>query len=105
MTATNDTTLIPENDSIIDTTMRILKQPTWRNVLISANLRFFGIHTLFSFLPVFFISNFPEYKTEYASLNTLALTIFGIAASGVEIGISSTYEKKTYWTNALVNIG
>lgn len=89
----------------MSTTMRIMQQPTWRNVLISANLRFFGIHTLFSFLPVFFISNFPDFKTEYASLNTIALTIFGIAASGVEIGLSQKYESQTYWTNSYINIG
>lgn len=46
--------------------------PTAKNVLLASSLRNFGGIIVSSFLPVFFLRNYPAFKAEYAMLNALA---------------------------------
>lgn len=55
--------------------------PTARFVLIASSLRNFGGCIVASFLPVFFGRNYPQYKTEYALLNAVAVSVCGLVAS------------------------
>jgi len=57
-----------------------------------------------SFLPVFFGRNFPAFKAEYAMLNALALSGCGLTASIGGGIIADKFEKKSYWTKALLCI-
>lgn len=78
--------------------------PTAKNVLIASSLRNFGGMIVSSFLPVFFGRNFPAFKAEYAMLNALALSGCGLAASIGGGIIADKFEKKSYWTKALLCI-
>jgi nitrate/nitrite transporter NarK len=57
-----------------------------------------------SFLPVFFGRNFPAFKAEYAMLNALALSACGLTASLGGGIIADKFEKKSYWTKAILCI-
>ena len=46
--------------------------PTAKNVLLASSLRNFGGIIVSSYLPVFFLRNYPAFKAEYAMLNALA---------------------------------
>lgn len=78
--------------------------PTAKNVLIASSLRNFGGMIVSSFLPVFFGRNFPAFKAEYAMLNALALSGCGLTASIGGGIIADKFEKKSYWTKALLCI-
>lgn len=55
-----------------------------------------------SFLPVFFGKNFPAFKAEYALLNAAALSICGFVASLSGGILADKFEKKSYWTKAII---
>lgn len=78
--------------------------PTAKNVLIASSLRNFGGMIVSSFLPVFFGRNFPAFKAEYAMLNALALSACGLTASLGGGIIADKFEKKSYWTKAILCI-
>merc|ERR1719379_2193309 len=90
--------------SFIDNLGLVVKLPTARNVLIASSLRNFGGMIVSSFLPVFFGRNFPAYKAEYAALNALALSGCGLTASLGGGIIADKFEKKSYWTKAMLCI-
>lgn len=78
--------------------------PTAKNVLMASSLRNFGGMIVSSFLPVFFGRNFPAFKAEYAMLNALALSACGLTASLGGGIIADKFEKKSYWTKAILCI-
>jgi len=78
--------------------------PVAKNVLMASSLRNFGGMIVSSFLPVFFGRNFPAFKAEYAMLNALALSGCGLAASLGGGIIADKFEKKSYWTKAILCI-
>lgn len=76
--------------------------PTAKNVLLASSLRNFGGIIVSSFLPVFFLRNFPAFKAEYALFNALAQFICGMTASLGGGILADKFEKKSYWTKALI---
>lgn len=76
--------------------------PCARNVLMASSLRNFGGMIVSSFLPVFFGKNFPAFKAEYALLNAAALSICGFVASLSGGILADKFEKKSYWTKAII---
>lgn len=82
----------------------VFQLPTAKNVLIASSLRNFGGMVVSSFLPVFFGRNFPAFKAEYAMLNALALSACGLTASLGGGIIADKFEKKSYWTKAILCI-
>ena len=78
--------------------------PCAKNVLIASSLRNFGGMIVSSFLPVFFGRNFPAFKAEYAMLNALALSACGLTASIGGGIIADKFEKRSYWTKAILCI-
>ena len=83
---------------------QVFKLPCARNVLIASGLRNFGGMIIAAFLPVFFGRNFPAFKTEYALLNAIALTICGMTASLVGGIMADKLEKKSYMAKAIICI-
>ena len=49
-----------------------------------------------AFLPVFFGRNFPAFKTEYAMLNALGISICGLLASISGGLIADKFDKKSF---------
>ena len=59
---------------------------------------------LYAYLPVFFLTNFPNHKMHFSTLNAIALSICGLVASILEGLIGDRYEGKSYWTKPIMNI-
>ena len=76
--------------------------PTAKNVLMASSLRNFGGIIVSSFLPVFFLRNYPAFKAEYALFNALAQFFCGMTASLGGGILADKFEKKSYWTKALI---
>ena len=55
-----------------------------------------------AFLPVFFGRNFPAFKTEYAMLNALGISICGLLASISGGLIADKFDKKSFYTKSLL---
>lgn len=55
-------------------------------------------------MPVFFGNCFPDFKSQYALITALSLSIFGFLSSLILGIISDRWEKKTYMMKALVVI-
>ena len=77
-------------------------QPVARNALIAASLRCFGGMTVSSFLPVYFGRNFPGFKAEYAVLNGLGLSSFGLLSTLLAGIIADKYSARYPMTKALL---
>jgi len=82
----------------------VWKLPTCKNVLIAGSLRNFGGIIISSFLPLFFGRNYPAYKSQYAVLNAMGMILCGLTASLGGGIIADKYEKKSYWTKAMLCI-
>jgi len=76
--------------------------PTAKNVLLASSLRNFGGIIVSSYLPVFFLRNYPAFKAEYAMLNALAQFVCGMTASLGGGILADKFEKKSYWTKSLI---
>lgn len=71
-------------------------------MLLASSLRNFGGIIVSSYLPVFFLRNFPAFKAEYAMLNALAQFVCGMTASLGGGILADKFEKKSYWTKAVI---
>lgn len=69
---------------------------------MASSLRNFGGIIISSYLPVFFLRNFPAFKAEYAMLNALAQFVCGMTASLGGGILADKFEKKSYWTKAFI---
>ena len=88
--------------SFVDNLKTVFKLPTAKNVLLASSLRNFGGIIISSYLPVFFLRNYPAFKAEYAMLNALAQFTCGMTASLGGGILADKFEKKSYWTKAVV---
>lgn len=84
---------------------QLFRNPTARNCFIAAMFRNGAGVILYAYLPVFFVSNYPNFLKEFSFLNAAALSICGLVASILEGLITDRYQRKTYWTKTIVNIG
>ena len=94
-----------EDDPTKDGGVReVLSNPINKYTLIGAFFRNFGGSCTTFFLPLFFLKNFPAFKTQYSFVNSVILSLFGLI-SGILGGIiADKYEKKNVWTKALICI-
>lgn len=54
------------------------------------------------FMPVFFLQNFPQFKTEYCLYNAFIVSIFGFISNITGGIVSDRFEKKSRMTKAYV---
>ena len=59
---------------------------------------------LYAYLPVFFLSNFPNYRTQFSTLNAVTLSLVGFIASIFEGIISDRFERISFWTKPIINM-
>lgn len=90
--------------SMVDNIKTVMKLPCCRNVLIAGFLRNFGGIVVSSFLPLFFGRNYPAFKSQYSVLNALGLVVGGMTASIGGGILADKFEKKSYWTKAILCI-
>ena len=82
----------------------LIANPVNRWVLTGSFFRNFGGSITTYYLPVFFLKNFAAYKVQYSFVNSVILSLVGLA-SGIIGGIlADKYEKKTPWIKALIPI-
>ena len=82
----------------------LIANPVNRWVLTGSFFRNFGGSITTYYLPVFFLKNFAAYKVQYSFVNSVILSMVGLA-SGIIGGIlADKYEKKTPWIKALIPI-
>jgi MFS family permease len=82
----------------------LFANPVNKWVLTGSFFRNFGGSITTYYLPVFFLKNFAAYKVQYSFVNSVILSIVGLA-SGIIGGIlADKYEKKVPWIKALIPI-
>ena len=84
----------------------ILKNPVNRLALIATFFRNFAGSINTYYLPVFFLRNYPAYKTAFSTMNALSLSIFGMISGIVAGVVSDRFEtkNKNYMTKAYIII-
>ena len=80
----------------------IFRNPVIPFCLIAAFLRNIGGSAMTYFLPVFFLKNFPAFKTVYASSNALIMSSLGMASGIIGGLIGDKYTKKYKMTPAYI---
>ena len=80
--------------------------PVCKNIFAAGFIRTIGSTIVTAYTPVFFLKNFPAFKSNYAFLNAIALICCGISSSLLGGIISDKFEKKSYMTKAnIIMIG
>lgn len=73
-----------------------------RLVLLGAFIRNFGGSVNTYFLPVFFLKNYPQFKSQYSYVNSAILSCAGFV-SGIVAGVlADALEKKSYRTKSYI---
>ena len=68
-----------------------MKNPTCRWMTFAGMCRNIDLYSIVYFMPVFFLRNYPEFKTVYCLYNGLIISIAGICATLVSGLISDKY--------------
>ena len=80
------------------------QNPCCWNLFVAIFIRSIGSCAITAYMPVFFGNCFPAFKSQYALITALSLSIFGFLSSLVLGVISDRWEKKTYMMKSLVVI-
>ena len=71
-------------------------------MIIGSFIRNIGGSVTTTYLPVFFLQNFPQYKDQYSFINSVVLSVLGMV-SGIIAGIiSDKFEKKSLLTKSWI---
>ena len=82
----------------------VLSNPVNKWVLTGTFFRNFGGSVISFYLPVFFLRNFAAFKTEYAMMNSIILSIIGVIGGLLGGVLADKYEKKNRMTKSLICI-
>ena len=82
----------------------LMANPVNRWVLCGSFFRNFGGSITTYYLPVFFLKNFAAYKVQYSFVNSVILSLVGLASGIIGGIIADKYEKKTPWIKAIIPI-
>jgi MFS family permease len=74
--------------------MFIIENPNTRFLTIAGILRKFSDMIITCYLPIFFMKNYPKYKTEYALFGAVILAILGFISNLLTGLIGDRFENK-----------
>jgi MFS family permease len=82
----------------------LIANPVNKWVLIGTFFRNFGGSITTYYLPVFFLKCFADYKIQYSFVNSVILSIVGLASGIIGGIIADKYEKKSLLIKAIIPI-
>jgi MFS family permease len=84
--------------------MMTMKSPTSRMITFGSMMRTFGGIAVATYLPLYFLRVYPEYKQQFAVANALSLAIGGLISSMAGGIIADKMEAKDYRAKSWVCI-
>ena len=84
--------------------INLMKEPTSRWVTIASMMRSLAGISVATFLPIYFLKVFPDFKNQFAVLNAASLAIGGLISSLAGGIISDMFEKKNLMAKSYVCI-
>jgi nitrate/nitrite transporter NarK len=101
----NDVALKKEQDSGKKVGLAdLIKNPVNKWCLLGTFFRNFGGSITTYYLPVFFLKNYPLFKSQYAFVNSVVLSVLGLTSGIIGGIIADKFEVKSLWTKALICI-
>ena len=83
----------------------VMKAPTSKWITIASMFRKFGDMAISCYIPIFFLKVYPSFKTEYAFLNAIMLTVLGFSSNLLGGIIGDRFEKRNLMTKSLICTG
>ena len=80
--------------SLYKSLVDIMKDPVSRNITIAGMFNYAGGYSMMYFMPVYFQKVFPLFKSEFATINALSLSILGFVSSVSGSIICDKFQKK-----------